>query len=172
MTVIDTFQPSREQHREMTITDSECDVPADATLPLEMAVALMNWMDRAVCKGRTHLFFPPKAERPQARVRREAHARRLCLTCPVQAECQVFARSNREYGYWGGESEEERHLAGFTVAAPIGVRSRAMRQASWDRRYRSKTNFAAVCPTLCHSVGSMTCAWGPRRSSNRCNQCS
>jgi WhiB family redox-sensing transcriptional regulator len=26
---------------------------------------------------------------------------------------------------WGGESEEERHLAGFTVAAPIGVRARA-----------------------------------------------
>jgi hypothetical protein len=24
---------------------------------------------------------------------------------------------------WGGESEEERHLAGFTIAAPIGLRS-------------------------------------------------
>lgn len=90
----------------------------------------LEWMDQAVCKGRTHLFFPPKAERPQARVRREAQARRLCASCPVQVECQSFARGNREYGYWGGESEEERHLAGYTVAAPIGVRSRRLREAS------------------------------------------
>lgn len=90
----------------------------------------LDWMDHAVCKGRTHLFFPPKAERPQARVRREAQARRLCNSCPVQTQCQEFARDNREYGYWGGESEEERHLAGFTVAAPIGVRSRRLREAS------------------------------------------
>ena len=90
----------------------------------------LGWMDHAVCKGRTHLFFPPKAERPQARVRREAQARKLCGSCPVQTQCQSFARDNREYGYWGGESEEERHLAGFTVAAPIGVRSRRMREAS------------------------------------------
>lgn len=89
----------------------------------------LDWMDRAVCKGRTHLFFPPKAERPQARVRRETQARKLCASCPVQIECQSFARENREYGYWGGESEEDRHLAGFTVAAPIGVRSRRMREA-------------------------------------------
>jgi WhiB family redox-sensing transcriptional regulator len=140
MTVIDTFQPSREQHQKMTVGVFDGDVISNTArcvetaplevAPLEMEVASMNWMDHAVCKGRTNLFFPPKAERPQARVRREAHARRLCLTCPVQAQCQVFARSNREYGYWGAESEEERHLAGFTVAAPIGVRSRAMRQAS------------------------------------------
>ena len=91
--------------------------------------ASTNWMDHAVCKGRTHLFFPPKAERPQARVRREAQARLLCRTCPVNSDCQSFARENREYGFWGGESEEERHLAGYTVAAPIGVRARGQRVA-------------------------------------------
>ena len=89
-----------------------------------------NWMDDAVCKGRTKLFFAPKAERPQARVRREAQARLLCRTCPVATTCQDSARQNREYGYWGGESEEERHLAGFTVAAPIGIRTRGLRTAS------------------------------------------
>jgi WhiB family redox-sensing transcriptional regulator len=83
-----------------------------------------GWMDHAACKGRTHLFFPPRAERPQARVRREDQARRLCRACPVDAECRAFARAHREYGFWGGESEEERHLAGYTVAAPIGVRAR------------------------------------------------
>jgi WhiB family transcriptional regulator, redox-sensing transcriptional regulator len=83
-----------------------------------------NWMDEAACRGHPDLFFAPRAERPPARVRREAHARRLCSACPVAGPCQEFARRNREYGFWGGESEEERHLAGFTVPSPIGVRSR------------------------------------------------
>jgi WhiB family redox-sensing transcriptional regulator len=39
--------------------------------------------------------------------------------------CRSFARENHEYGFWGGESEEERHSAGFHLIAPIGVRSRA-----------------------------------------------
>ena len=84
-----------------------------------------GWVADAAGKGQTHLFFPPLAERPQARVRREAVARQLCASCPVELQCRGFARTNREYGLWGGESEEERHLAGFTVAAPIGVRARA-----------------------------------------------
>ena len=77
-----------------------------------------DWREHAVCKGRTRLFFPPKA------ARREAQARLLCSTCPVQANCQQFARANHEYGFWGGESEEDRHLLGYTVSAPIGVRAR------------------------------------------------
>ena len=81
-----------------------------------------DWMAFATCKGRTFLFFPHKAERPEARERREAKADRLCRSCPVAAPCRAYARSNREYGFWAGESEEERHLAGFTVSAPIGVR--------------------------------------------------
>jgi len=85
----------------------------------------VSWKEFAACKGRTKLFFPPKAERPQARARREAQARRLCTVCPVSSTCREFARSHHEYGYWGGESEEDRHLAGFTVSAPIGIRARA-----------------------------------------------
>lgn len=84
-----------------------------------------DWMDYAVCKGRTPLFFAPKAERPQARARREAQAKMLCTVCTVQSQCREFARSHHEYGYWGAESEEDRHLAGYTVAAPIGIRARS-----------------------------------------------
>jgi WhiB family redox-sensing transcriptional regulator len=83
-----------------------------------------DWRENAGCKGQTNLFFPPRAERPQARVRREAQARMLCASCTVAVQCRSFARDQREYGFWGGESEEERHLAGYTVAAPIGVRAR------------------------------------------------
>lgn len=84
-----------------------------------------DWMDDAACKGHTNLFFPPRAERPQARARREARARRLCMACPVLDTCRDHARAHHEYGFWAGESEEDRHLAGFTVSAPIGVRARA-----------------------------------------------
>lgn len=89
-----------------------------------------DWRDSANCRGDTKLFFPPKAERPQARARREAKANRLCTECVVHRACQQFARDNHEYGFWASESEEERHLAGYTVAAPIGVRTRIAREAS------------------------------------------
>jgi WhiB family redox-sensing transcriptional regulator len=85
------------------------------------------WMNLAACKGRTRLFFPPKAERPQARERREARARRICNSCTVIDQCRSFAREHHEYGFWAGESEEDRHIAGFTVSAPIGVRARGVR---------------------------------------------
>ena len=81
-------------------------------------------MNGAACKGLTHLFFPPPAERPQARERREASAKAVCRACPVNGTCREFARSNHEYGFWGGESEDERHEAGFRLIAPIGVRAR------------------------------------------------
>ena len=88
-----------------------------------------DWRDQAKCKGRLKLFFAPKAERPQARERREAKAKRFCDECSVIDECRAWARQNCEYGYWAGESEEDRHLLGFRVTAPIGVRVRLEREA-------------------------------------------
>jgi WhiB family redox-sensing transcriptional regulator len=81
-------------------------------------------MAYARCAGKTHLFFPPLAERPQARVRRETKAARICAECPVMLECRLFARLNREHGFWGGESEEQRAAAGYVLPAPIGGRRR------------------------------------------------
>lgn len=75
------------------------------------------------------VVFAPRAERPQARERREARAFQLCSKCPVAKECRESARENHEYGYWGGENEEDRYLAGYTVAAPIGIRTRLPRIA-------------------------------------------
>lgn len=83
-----------------------------------------DWMRRGACKGLTHLFFPAPAERPQARERRESMARQVCATCVVRADCRAFAREQHEYGFWGGESEDERHAAGYRLIAPIGVRAR------------------------------------------------
>lgn len=72
-----------------------------------------TWTDEAACVGRTDLFFGIAGERPERRVRREHIARALCNACPVMAECRAAARNNRENGFWGGESEEERAAAGF-----------------------------------------------------------
>ncbi len=83
-----------------------------------------RWMDTAACKGLTHLFFPAPAERPQARERREAMAKAVCASCNVGGTCRDFAREHHEYGFWGSESEDERHEAGFRLIAPIGVRAR------------------------------------------------
>lgn len=83
-----------------------------------------DWMRQAACKGLTHLFFPSAAERPQARERREEMAFEVCSSCAVRITCRQFAREQHEYGFWGGESEDERHAAGFRLIAPIGVRAR------------------------------------------------
>jgi WhiB family transcriptional regulator, redox-sensing transcriptional regulator len=81
-----------------------------------------EWMASAACQGQGRLFFPPVAERPQARVKRERLAQALCDNCPVAVPCRRFARDNREYGYWGGESEAARAAAGFGAPNPIGLR--------------------------------------------------
>lgn len=83
-----------------------------------------DWMLTGACKGLTHLFFPPAAERPQARERREDAAEDVCSGCSVQVSCIDFARDHHEYGFWGGESEDQRHAAGFRLIAPIGIRAR------------------------------------------------
>jgi len=78
------------------------------------------FMTDAACKSQTSLFFPPPGERPEAREVREAKARALCGSCRVLTDCREYARNQREYGFWGGESEEERAAAGFRVDMPVG----------------------------------------------------
>ena len=82
--------------------------------------AVVAWQSIAACNGQTDLFFAAPGERPEARARREAKARQICLRCPVLEPCQAWARENREYGFWGGESEEDRAAAGFRVDMPVG----------------------------------------------------
>lgn len=110
----------------MAITDSPTSPSSVSERPVAEQVAWQPpaWMAFGACRGRTDTFFAPHAERPQARVKREARARRICQSCPVLFECRQHARSNLEYGFWGGESEDERALSGYPVPAPVGGRSR------------------------------------------------
>ncbi len=77
------------------------------------------WMEHAVCKGQTEVFFAPHAERPSARERREQLARQICTECAARVPCRDYARLYRELGFWGGESEVERALAGFPPTTPV-----------------------------------------------------
>lgn len=86
-----------------------------------------SWMDEAACKGRTNLFFGIAGERPERRVRREASARKVCASCPVMVPCRDLARDNRENGFWGGESEEDRAMTGH---APRSISRRAVQEAA------------------------------------------
>lgn len=80
----------------------------------------LTWTGEAGCHGQSRLFFAPPGERPEARAVREAQARAVCTACPVLSECRDWAREHREYGFWGGESEEERAAAGYRVDMPVG----------------------------------------------------
>lgn len=92
----------------------------------------VDWRDFAACQGQGTLFFAKKAERPEARARREAKAKKLCDACPVIEQCRASGRTNREYGYWGGENEEDRYLLGYRVTAAIGSQTR--RAGTADRK--------------------------------------
>ncbi len=80
----------------------------------------LAWTVDAACVSQTDLFFAPAGERPETRVLREARARAICRNCEVVDPCRDWARSMREYGFWGGESEEERAAAGYRVDMPVG----------------------------------------------------
>ena len=87
-------------------------------------IGLTGWMASASCAGHSDVFFAPFAERPEARVRREASAGVICSECDSMSKCRDYARTNRELGYWGGESESERAAAGFPPTTPIIGRKR------------------------------------------------
>lgn len=74
------------------------------------------WYDKAVCKGKTELFFAAPSERPPQRAARETMARQLCAICPVSGEC--FEASAGEFGFWAGTTEEDR---GFKMSDAKGV---------------------------------------------------
>lgn len=85
------------------------------------------------CTGRVSVYYGHTGERPEARDRREAIAKKLCANCPISEECRNFARQTGEiYGIWGGETERERHYAGY-ITLPVswlrGERDKQMRSA-------------------------------------------
>jgi hypothetical protein len=62
-----------------------------------------DWRERAVCaQVDADLWFPEKGGSTR-------EAKKVCLSCPVRAQCLAFALENEErFGIWGGKSERER----------------------------------------------------------------
>lgn len=114
--------------------------------------ATFDWTARALCKGLTHVFFGPAAERPERRVEREAIASSYCMSCPVMMECRQTARLNREHGFWGCENDEERAAAGYAPRSPsrravIQARDQARRRLAATASAEGSDAAAAVTET-------------------------
>lgn len=70
-----------------------------------------EWQFRAACRGpqATVFFPPPRFERKEEKLQREARAKDVCRTCSVRGACLEFAIDIREpHGIWGGLNEAER----------------------------------------------------------------
>jgi WhiB family transcriptional regulator, redox-sensing transcriptional regulator len=101
------------------------------------AVRLLSWVEVAACRGEHQIFLAPAGERPETRLARESRARVICERCPVVQTCRQWARREREYGFWGAESEEERAAAGFPPVARtrrVGGRPKSDGQAAEPAR--------------------------------------
>ena len=69
--------------------------------------------DRALLRARRRAPRGPRRPREQGPVG-------LPRVPRARSSAATGRASNREYGFWGGESEEERAAAGFRVDMPVG----------------------------------------------------
>ena len=87
-------------------------------LPALVGFGSTGWAERGRCRGEDpKQFHAPFGEDASERMIRENDVKtRLCAQCEVVTPCRDWARTHREYGVWGGESEIERAAAGFAPA--------------------------------------------------------
>ena len=72
-----------------------------------------RFWSQAACRGpHQEIFFPPSiSETRRSKRRREARAKEICSTCPIQTSCLATALSrNEQHGIWGGHTAKERRL--------------------------------------------------------------
>lgn len=82
-----------------------------------------TWMEKAKCREEnvdTTLFFPEKHDRAVREIMQRV--RKLCHSCPVQADCLEYALEYEQLGFWGGMTEKERKA--HRAAHEITFRSR------------------------------------------------
>ena len=91
-----------------------------------MTYITTDWMDFAVCRGHSHLFFPNTSITGRARAKLNKEALALCAVCPVIEACRDYGVATQSSGIWGGETEEERSKRGIPVS--VDVRRRLKRQ--------------------------------------------
>lgn len=88
----------------------KCSPPFDEHHPRRALTEDWVWQVFGACRGMdVDLFYHPPGESRRTKTQRINHAKTICHTCPVIAECAEWALNTREpYGIWGGLSEDER----------------------------------------------------------------
>lgn len=71
----------------------------------EVEAAKDEWQARGLCRNAGELFFAPQGERPPARMRRIAEAKKICALCPVKQACQEAGRYEN-FGIWAGVDKD------------------------------------------------------------------
>lgn len=70
-----------------------------------------SWRDESICQYEDPLLFE-LADGERWESGRFNAAARICLECPVEAECDDFAtRMNERHGFWGGKDRGEEDRA-------------------------------------------------------------
>ena len=98
--------------------------------PAPVTSMMVEWRDRAACRGVTPTRFDPITPwRPVYLDRYEATAREFCKRCPVIVDCAAYADLAGETGLWGGAyrryPRDGSHLLIPDAPLPGGVPGRA-----------------------------------------------
>ena len=69
-----------------------------------------DWRGQARCRGLpTNIFFAGELHQGGRRIAVEDDVKRICLGCPVRAQCLHFAmKSEERHGIWGATTPGER----------------------------------------------------------------
>lgn len=76
---------------------------------------------QAACVGEDPEWWFPTGRGTAAQYA-DLKAKRICARCPHQTACKQVARTDGLRGTWGGETEWERHAAGFIVHGLSGTK--------------------------------------------------
>lgn len=71
---------------------------------INLALTPEPWTRQAACASvDPDLFFPTDGDSASV-----AKARKICRSCDAAAECEAYARRNREeFGVWGGKTAQQ-----------------------------------------------------------------
>ena len=129
-----------------------------------------RWMNQAACKGLTHLFFPPPAERPQARDRREAAAKAVCASCIVHQHVPGVRQDEPRVRVLGWRERRRAPLRRLSTDRPDRRTSpqRRLTLRPFDRnRPRQRTTYdrrMSGAPTHRQAVDAAWAAYGDPRT--------
>jgi WhiB family redox-sensing transcriptional regulator len=80
-----------------------------------------SWREAAACEGKPFRWFFPEVESPVSMNVR--HARQVCASCPVKAECLAFALNTGGPGIYAGTTRRMRRALPEVAALLVQVQA-------------------------------------------------